>query len=259
MHIRCLGPFSINGINGFQLLPSFKKGRELVEYLAIYSAVFIPRERLLEAFWPGHRGDHLEHRLHLAASGARAMLRSVLNGFDAIACIGGGYGWHESVIIESDLRRFFECARARNVESAREGIELYAGEFLAGERADWISAMRAACASLYFSMLGCLALDAFAADDYQTTLGYTLQVIASDRGHEPAARLSMRCYAALGQRGAARAEYDALAKFLAAELGVLPSLETQNTLSAILNPNESRSTVQDDAWFSVGNAGSLDG
>lgn len=236
LRVRCLGPFAINGVNGFSLFPSFKKGRELVEYLAIHSGPFVPRERLLETFWPGDRADHLEHRLHLAASGARAMLRSILAGFDAITCVGGGYGWNESVTIESDLRRFLECAKARDVESAREGVRLYAGDLLAGERADWISPMRAGCASQYLSMLECIALDEFAADNYRTTLEYALQVVACDRGHEPAARLIMRSYAALGQRSAARAEYEALTKFLAVELGVKPSVETRSTLNAILTP-----------------------
>lgn len=236
LRVRCLGPFAINGVSGFNLFPSFKKGRELVEYLALHSTPFVPRERLLETFWPGDHGDHLEHRLHLAASGARTVLRSILGGFDAITCIGGGYGWSESVTIESDLRRFFESAKGRDVASARAGIELYGGDFLAGERADWISAMRAACASHYLAMLECVALDEFATDNFQTALDYALQVTAVDRGHEPAARLIMRCYAALGQRSAARAEYEALTKFLALELGVKPSLETRSTLNAILNP-----------------------
>ena len=164
------------------------------------------------------------------------MLRSILGGFDAITCIGGGYGWSESVTIESDLRRFFECAKGRDVASAHAGVELYGGDFLAGERADWISAMRAACTSHYLAMLECIALDEFAALNFQTALDFALQVTAVDRGHEPAARLIMRCYAALGQRSAARAEYEALAKFLALELGVKPSLETRSTLNAILNP-----------------------
>ncbi|MEO7039149.1 MAG: BTAD domain-containing putative transcriptional regulator [Candidatus Elarobacter sp.] len=223
-------------MNGFSLLPSFKKGRELVEYLAIQHGPFVPRERLLETFWPGDRADHLEHRLHLAASGARAMLRSILDGFDAIACVGGGYGWSESVTIESDLQRFLVCAKAGDVDSAREGVRLYTGDFLAGERADWISAMRAGCASRYLSMLECIALEEFASYDYRTTLEYALQIVAFDRGHEPAARLIMRSYAALGQRSAARAEYDALTKFLALELGVKPSFETRSTLNAILSP-----------------------
>ena len=235
LRVRCLGPFLINGIDGWRALPSFKKGRELVEYLAIHSETFVPRERLLDAFWPASRGDRLAHRLHLAASGARATLRGILGGFDVIVCVGGGYGWRQDVVIESDLQRFFECAKARDVESAREGIKLYTGDLLAGERADWISALRARCASIYILMLGCLALDSFSSGDYQTALGYALQIAEFDRSHEPAARLIMRCYAALGQRGAARAEYDSVAKFLATELGVEPSPETQYTLHALLN------------------------
>lgn len=234
VQVRCLGPFLINGIDGWIALPSFKKGREFVEYLAIHPESLVSRERLLDAFWPAGGGERLMHRLHLAAWGARATLRSMLGGHDAIVCAGGGYGWRHDVIVESDLRRFLDCAKLHDVASAREGVALYAGDLLAGERADWISALRAQCASYYLAMLATLASHAFECGDYQTALIFAAQLIESDRGHESASRLIMRCYAALGQRCAARAEYDRLAKFLAAELGVEPSTETRRTFYEIL-------------------------
>ena len=63
-----------------------------------------------------------------------------------------------------------------------------------------------------------------------------MQVAEVDRGDEAASRLIMRCHAALGRRHAARAEYAAFAEFLADELGVEPTPETQNTLADILSP-----------------------
>ncbi len=239
LRVRCLGPFFINGIDGWTALPSFKKGREFLEYLSIHSQTLVPRERLLDAFWPAGGGERLAHRLHLAVSGARATLRALLGGYDSIVCGGGGYGWRNDVIVESDLRRFLECAKTNAVESAREGVRLYAGDLLSGERADWISSLRAHCASHYLAMLGLLADDAYATHDYHSALGYASQITEIDRGHESAMRLTMRCYAALGQRCAARAQYDALEKFLATELGVGPSSETRRTLREVLEEAES--------------------
>lgn len=243
LKIRCLGPFSIQGSHGWEFLPSLKKGRELIGFLAIRTNAIATRVTLSEAFWPQADTQRAAHRLHLAASGARAVLRSALNGFNPLRCIAGGYAWHPDLVVESDVERFLACARLGTVEAAHKGIELYIGDFLAGEHGDWVDGIRVRCSCLYIGMLELVATHAFAQHEYVPALAYGLEISDYDRAHEGASRLVMRCFAALGQRNRAFAEYNALKGYLARNLNVVPTEETTELLRSIMAPRAAYGTT----------------
>jgi DNA-binding SARP family transcriptional activator len=238
LKVRCLGSFAILGADGWIAGPSLRKGRELLQYLAVYPRSVVSRERLAEAFWPELDPGMIAHRVHLAASAARAVLRQVLAGRDAIRCIDGGYAWQPELVLTSDLEEFLAFSATPTVEAAHRGISLYGGEFLAGEHADWLLPLRVLCASEHVCMLERIARDSFERRDYAQGLHYGMLIVDADRGHERAVRFVMRCFAALGRPEAARAQYQALERYLARHLGVAPMQETTQLLGAIL-ANES--------------------
>jgi DNA-binding SARP family transcriptional activator len=138
------------------------------------------------------------------------------------------------VIVESDLQRFLECSRESGIENARLGVGLYGGEFLAGERAEWVIPIRVRCAALYCAMLEKLGVHAYEIADFAAALNYALQIVEYDRAHESASRLVMRSFAALGQRSSANAEFIALKQFLSKHLGVDPSQESAALIASIM-------------------------
>lgn len=84
LHVRCLGAFAIRGAGEWLPGPTFKRGREFIQYLISYPRASVSRDALANIFWPDLDSDVATHRLHLAVAGARAALREVLPDVDKI-------------------------------------------------------------------------------------------------------------------------------------------------------------------------------
>jgi DNA-binding SARP family transcriptional activator len=232
--VRTLGEFALR--HGEQWLSgsSVKKGRQLIQYLVAHPRRLVSRDELIDAFWPGCASDTAAHRVHLVVSAARAMLRTVLGGLDAIRSVRGSYVWDDSLALDTDFARFLALAESSAPADWHTALELYGGEFLSGEDADWLLPMRVRCESAFVAVLERLAEDALAHGQHATAVMYGLDLIAAERGHEGAARLVMRAFAALGRRERARSIYDQLAAYLHKSLGVAPTRETTQLLHELI-------------------------
>jgi DNA-binding SARP family transcriptional activator len=235
LQVRSLGTFAYKGDGRWQNGPSFKRGRELLQYLVSYPRT-VSRETLADAFWPELDGASFRHRLHIAVTGARAALRDALPDVDGLRCLSGSYGWHPAIQVDSDLNQFLNAYRSSERSSMESAIGLYNGEYLTGENAEWIYPLRVRCANAYVVMLERLAEMAAAEGDHGRALEYALRLIEADRAHEGATRLMMTSLAATGRRCAALAEYDALAKYLDKRLGMKPSEQTTAVRDRVIRP-----------------------
>lgn len=243
---RPAGPFlRFTCLGGFQILdendrpcseppPPPKRGRELIQYLALRPARSASRGRLGDLFWPELDGDGLNHRLHIAASGARAFLRCLLDGFDAIACTPDGYSWHPAVRIDSDVFRFADLFRSGSLDAFKRAVPLYSGELFEGDESDWLQRERIRYATMFATMLEHLARSALAEGDADEALAYGLELLSLDRADEGASRLVMTSFGALGRRGSAFSEYLSLHNYLRRQLGIEPMAETQNAICKIM-------------------------
>lgn len=226
LNVRCLGQFRLLGNDGWQQGPPLKKGREFLAYLLTHPRRIAAKEKLIDAFWPGVDGDEGAHRVHLAASGARGTLRALLPGVDAVQSVPGGYVWNPSVRIASDIDAFLSHANTATIASFESGVTIYRGDFLAGDRGEWIEPLRIWYASRYLEMLVHLANDAASRRDYTKSLEYGLRIMENDPGHEAGARSVMYSFANASRRSAALMHYEGLKSYLARHMGVAPSLET---------------------------------
>jgi DNA-binding SARP family transcriptional activator len=240
LQFRFLGQFAVGADLRWYGGPSPKKGRDLIQYLGAYPRRVATRDELADAFWPGVDAETVAHRIHLAASGARTYLRGVLDGEDVIDCVPGGYAWIPHVRVTSDADEFLRLCRAETTEALRSAAELYGGEFLAGEGADWLQPLRVRCASAYGCAMDHLAEQAAAAGDHAKALSYGLQLIAAEPAHEGATRLVMRSFASLGQRVRALQQYAALTSYLERHLGIGPTHETVSLAAALRADSERR-------------------
>ncbi|MBV8370800.1 MAG: hypothetical protein JO036_17950 [Candidatus Eremiobacteraeota bacterium] len=235
LSFRCFGTFTLLGEDDWSAKPARARGRELLQYLVAYPNGFASREALAEAFWPELSIDEIGNRLHLAASGARASLRAVLGDVDPIRCVEGAYGWNPALTVASDVTRFTACYADGSPAAMREAIDIYGGELFANDRSEWIVPLRVRYASAYVTMLERLARHALSNEDHAGSLDYGLRLRAEDPGHESAARLVMHCFAKLGRRHSAIAEYESLCRHLRRGLNVRPTAETEALRRAILN------------------------
>lgn len=234
LEVACFGVFRVAAQHGWESGPAPKRGRELIQYLSLYPKRSVSRERLCELFWAEVDLDVVQHRLHIAASGARTFLRKVLGGLDAIRCTPEGYGWNPTVEIVSDVASFTELYRDGSPQSLKAAAALYAGELFEGEEGDWLEPERTKYSAMHTSIVERLANAAMADGDFESALNYGLELLVIDRAHEGAARLVMRCFAASGRRGRAMAEYEILRKYLQKHLAIEPMAETTDLIRSIL-------------------------
>jgi DNA-binding SARP family transcriptional activator len=251
LDVRLLGEFAIRVGDRWEPGPPPMRGRCLIQYLAIHRAGVTPRERLTEAIWPELDGEAATHRVHIAVSGARAYLRRALGGIDAIRCVRSGYAWSPEITVATDVDAFLEAAHGESREELMRAKELYGGELLVSDSAEWIEPLRVRCAAAYVGVLERLAENAISYGEHGQALAFGLELVAFDRGHEGASRLVMRCFAALGRRGRALAEYEALRAHLRKHLGLEPAPETRQLIRAIAGPPEPDAIPQKPPAFKV--------
>jgi DNA-binding SARP family transcriptional activator len=233
IEFRFLGGFAVRSDGCWHAGPAQKKGGGFIQYLGTYPRRVATRDEIASAFWPGLDLEDVEHRIHLAASGARVFLRRLFDGLDPLQCVGSGYAWRPSVRVVSDAERFLNCTRSGTMENLRAAVELYAGDFLAGETADWLQPMRVKMASARACALEAIVEELLVRREFAAALSFGLDLVSAERGHESGTRQVMRCFAALGQRTRAIEQYDLLATYLAEQIGVQPTDETTELASSI--------------------------
>jgi DNA-binding SARP family transcriptional activator len=234
LQARCLGGFAYRGTGNWQSGPTFKRGRELIQYLVSYPRAATSRDTLASIFWPDLEADVAAHRLHLAVTGARLALRQAFPDVEGIRYFGGAYSWNAFLRVESDAQTLLEASKSESIDQLRTAAALYNGEYLAGERAEWMYPLRVRYANAYAVILERLAENAMGCGNHVEAVEYALRLAEVDRAHEGATRLVMRSFVAMGRRGAALDAYDALAAYLHHHLALKPSAETIELREAIV-------------------------
>jgi DNA-binding SARP family transcriptional activator len=235
IEFRFFGTFAVCVDDRWCTGPPPKKGGEFLQFLGVYSRRVATRDELAAAFWPGLDLEDVEHRIHLAASGARVFLRRHFGGIDALQCVGSGYTWSPDVKILTDADRLIALTRRATIENAHAALALYGGDFLAGETADWLTPIRIRMASARACALEAIVDDLMTRKQYAVALSFGLELVDAERGHESGTRSVMRCFAALGQRTRAVEQYQRLRAYLMEQIGVEPTEETQRLAATIVD------------------------
>lgn len=234
LEFRCFGSFAFQSHSGWCKGPARTRGGELLEYLATHVRAAASRELLYEVLWPNLDTEQSSHRLHVAASGARAALRRELNLVNPIVFVDGAYAWSSSIRVRTDIDVVESCLADGSAEALIRGVKAYSGQFLAGATADWVMPLRTRYEHMYVTMLESLATKAYEAHDYARATHYALELIAADGAHERATQLAMLGLAKAGRRTLALVECDRLEQHLRKWLGVGLTSETRTLRAQIL-------------------------
>jgi len=235
LRFRCFGGFSFSDGDRWCVAPARAHGGGLLAYLASHSRSAIFRETLSEAFWPELNAEQSAHRLHLAVSGARAAVRRAVPNINPIVFTNDAYAWNPSLEIKSDTDDLDRCFNNGSLPALREGVEIYAGQFLAGDHSDWILPLRVRYEQIYVTMLECLARAALQAGDYGRATNFALRLVEVDRANERATQLAMLSAVKAGHRATALVYFDTLECYLRKWLGVEPTGATRLLQAQILH------------------------
>lgn len=238
VEIRTLGGFSVvrRGVPVPFSEWKSRKARDLLKILVARRGAPTHREYLMDALWPEEPPDRVAKRLSVAT----AILRSVLDPEDAFDHQHFVTGEGNSVRVNRDrlaidVEEFVRRGRAALVDLPRRpGAEehlpaleaaerLYSGDFLEEDRyEDWATPLREEAKAVYLEVCRALALVAFRAARFDTTVRYGLKALERDPFDETAHLLIVRALAASGRHGEARRRYRVYVSALD-DIGVTPS------------------------------------
>lgn len=238
VHLRCFGTCHIL-VDGRPAEPC-RNGRALalLLYLVHHRGQTSSRDALLDALWPETEARAPDSSLHVAAHALRRYLLLLGMGHDAptLETHGSGYRLRAPSLwldVEEFQRACVLGGRLERQGHAGEALaafthaaDLYQGDFLPDERADWAAFRRESLRDQYLTVLARLSELALAAGDYRACVDYCERALEHDPYGEHIYRTLVLCHGMLGQRGRARWWYERCARVLRADLAVEPQLET---------------------------------
>lgn len=241
----CLQPFQLhvndvpvtrwNGLRSLQLM--------LV--LLSHHPTPVPKDVLIETFWPDIEPSLARHRLHQEMYRLRQTLRRAAHDACVITYERDRYGIHQHVDMWTDAKEF-ECLveagdRALEVEDTREAMRsyhsaetLYHDDYLPDHLYDdWCRPKREALRQRYIAMVEFLADHHLECGDYARVIELSQRLLARDPTNETGYQRLMRSHLALGHRHLAAAEFHRCTTVLQRELQLEPSGETMRLVAQV--------------------------
>ncbi|PSL01304.1 DNA-binding SARP family transcriptional activator [Haloactinopolyspora alba] len=222
--VQLLGGFSVTV--GDHTTPDgrwrLKRAADLVKLLALAPRHRLPREKVVEAFWPDSDPQSAAVNVRKVAFHARRVLQLP----DGIVLEEGMVRLAPNRRVSTDVQDFLAAAdralAAHDPEACRAAAAQYGGELLPDDPyAEWCSDERRRLRSVYLDVLACGQLWG--------------RLVGEDPTNERAHREIMRVQLEGGDRTAAIRQFEQLSETLRDELGVSPDPETVSLYERILD------------------------
>jgi DNA-binding SARP family transcriptional activator len=199
----------------------------------------VPKDVLIELFWPGARADRGANNLSIAIYQIRSSLAAVsAEAAQAITVRQGLYGldasrvevdlWELQAGLEKARHALLEQKDRATIQALlRSAVDLCRGELMASDPyEEWIVEPRRTLGAAWHQALTWLATDASIQADWLGVLDFAGQIVQRDPCDEAAHRLLINAHLRMGNRSQAAQQYQACVEILQNELGVRPSRET---------------------------------
>jgi DNA-binding SARP family transcriptional activator len=227
LQIRLLGDPQV-ALDGRRIdLEMGRRARELLFYLALEPGRRQLREKLMTLLWPDKPADrasaNLRRALFLLRGALGAAADDVLDVTDTALGLRAGAAW----VDRQALERYLVAGADGEVSALRRALELYTGELLDTEYADWVLVEREVLHRRVLEAAGRLVASLEQAGDAAGALSVCRRVLAHDPLDEGTHARAVGLLAGLGDRSAAVAQYELCRDLLARELEVTPGPELE--------------------------------
>jgi DNA-binding SARP family transcriptional activator len=234
--VQMLGPFSLTIGNVSPKLPA-SRALSVFKYLLLHYKQNIPREVLMDVFWPDVGADAARNNLNVTMHNLRQALRSVTS-VQVIYFEDGAYHLAPSLEIWLDVEEFDHCMKeGKQLEAQNHltlavveyeiAINLYRGDLLAeSPYEEWMVLERERLRVAYMDTLDHLSQIHFNQEQYAACVTLCQLILSRDVCREDIHCRLMQCYSHLGQRSLALHQYQICVEALHAELDVDPAPET---------------------------------
>lgn len=218
-----------------------RKAGSLIKMLALAPHHRMHREQVMDLLWPNLEAEAATNNLHRTLHSARHALEPQTPAADTcylrirdeqLALCPEGSLWVDTEVFEEAAAT---ARRTRDPAAYRAAVDLYAGEFLPGDRYEaWAEDRREGLRQTYLSLLLEMAGLHEERADYKPAIEAMERVVAEEPSHEGAHAGLVRLYALSGRRDEALNQYDLLRADLRRELAREPNAESRRLHEEIL-------------------------
>jgi len=236
MAVHMLGPFSMT-IDDLTLRLPVSRGLAILKYLLLHHKQSIPREVLMDIFWPDAEPEAARNNLNVALYNLRRAVRKFTD-LPLIVFEAGTYGLAPNPQVWLDVEEFERCVKAgQRLEAQNQlttavtkyeaAISLYQGDFLEQcPYEEWTIPERERLQIIYLDILYSLGQIYLGQKLYAACITVCRLVLSRDRCQERAHCLLMRCYSYQGQYHLALRQFQDCVEALLTEFETEPALET---------------------------------
>jgi len=223
-----------------------RRARDILCFLASRRHHRASKDTIIDTFWGETDVEVVEKNFHPTISHIRKALNSnQLLKQNFILYRDGDYQLNSELSYRIDLEEFdrllAEGENARRVRQFDECVgayqqaaALYRGEFVQGSYEPWVDEQRSYYRERFLHLLQSLADVAEQREEWGESLHLAQRILHEDPFREDVHCMIMRAYVNLGNRGAAKEQYEVLSRLLERELGVGPGAETRKFFQTLL-------------------------
>lgn len=246
LQIWFLGPFEVQ-LEGRPFSPSLSgKPWTIFKYLLAHHPQPVPKEVLMELFWPEGTANSGRQSLHQAIYVLRKGLRRLDPDVPYIVFDNDCYLLAPELTVDSDVHRFVGLVgRGRNAEAVGDvpeaidaydqAVRLHRGDYLEEiPYEDWVITERDRLRRLYLDAAHRLGRLLAGQGDHDRLIDLCERAGAVEPLDEEIVRLLMRAHAATGNRAMAIKGYRAFSEALRRQLGLEPTAETEDLYLGLL-------------------------
>jgi DNA-binding SARP family transcriptional activator len=213
------------------------RGRAIFKYLLTHRAQPMPRDVLMDLFWPEAGPEAARNSLNVAMYGLRQALKAAAD-VPVVLFQNAAYRLSPDLHVWLDVEEFEHHVQAgQQLEAAGQiaaaiaeyemAVDLYQGDFFEEDLyEDWLIRRRESLKDSYLAILNQLSRYYLEEKNYTTCIHLCQKLLAKDDCREDTHRRLMRCYSRQGQRNLALRQYQLCTEALARALDVTPMAET---------------------------------
>jgi DNA-binding SARP family transcriptional activator len=236
--VRCLGSFGIHdGERRLGPWPS-RRAKAVFKHLVVHRDRPVPKEVLMEAFWPDARENAARNNLHGAVHALRRFLRDAHADIPHVVFEDGCYALAPGLEVWVDVEEFdglVRVAHRRAADGDRDGAasllvaadELYAGPLFDDDPyEEWMQPRRRELAGAHLEILDRLRAHHRASGDLHACAAIARRVLTAEPWREDAHRELMALHAEQGRQAQALRQFQDCVVALRTTLGAAPGPET---------------------------------
>lgn len=239
IEVDLFGPFKMHYRGRLVNLQRHRKASQVLKYLLLHRKGRVPRELLMELFWPEYDEEKARNNLNVNIYHARKALADTGMEQCGIGYEGGCYFLAEETPLRLDTEVFL-CARQRakaafsrndeveGIAQLETALSCYTGTLLQEDQyEDWAASIRQEYERLYGGVLRQLRSAYIRSRRHEALVELCLRAMKADPLDETSLTCLMWAYQAQGRRHLAIRKYLAYAKTLSEEMGVIPSRDVR--------------------------------